>query len=89
MAPIETGGRWDEQAYQFLVQLAKAKARTAPSNLRTSLTNARLRRWTGMLAFAAQDAFAASLLEECPAETVATDGLEPAIGELLADFPVD
>ena len=88
VAAVETGGRWDEESYKFLVQLAKAKARSAPSVLRSSLTNAWLRRWSGMLAFAAHDALAASLLEDVPAETVATDGPEPAAGVLLADSPV-
>ena len=89
VAAVEIGGRWDKQTYKFLVQLAKAKARSAPAILRSSLTNAWLRRWTGLLAFAVQDAFAASILEECPAETVATDGPAPEVGELLADSPLD
>ena len=51
--------------------------------LRTALTNAWLRRWTGMIAFAVHDAFAASLTEEVVTETVATDGPEPLQGDIL------
>ena len=40
VAGAETGGRWDVEAYKFLVQLAKAKARSAPVVLKTALTNA-------------------------------------------------
>ena len=51
--------------------------------LQTSLTNAWLRRWTGMVTYAIHDAFAASLVEEVPSETAATDGEAPAVGDLL------
>ena len=66
------------------MQLAKAKARSAPKVLRRALTTAWLRRWVGMLSFAVHDAYAASLLEDPPGETVGTDGPEPTVGELAA-----
>ena len=84
VAPVEIGGRWDELTVKFLVGLAKAKARSAPAVLRTSLTNSWFRRWTGMLAFAVHDAFAASLVEDTMGPTIATDGELPAVGEVLA-----
>jgi len=84
VAAVEVGGRWDEGAYHFLVGLARAKARAAPQVLRAALTNAWLRRWTGMIAYAIHDALAASLVEEVPGETDATDGPIPSVGELLS-----
>ena len=84
VAAIEVGGRWNEEAYQFLDLMAQARTRAAPRVLRTALTNAWIRRWTGMIAFTAHDAIAASLVEDTPSETVATDGAEPQLGELLA-----
>ena len=77
------GGRWDPVAYKFLLQLARAKARSAPNILRRALTTAWLRRWTGMIAFAVHDAYAASLLEEVPVETIATDRGQPTMGDVL------
>ena len=87
VAGAETGGRWDEEAYKFLVVLARARARGAPAALRGSLKTALLHRWTGMLAFAIHDALAASLLEDMPSETLATDGEAPWRGDLLSALP--
>ena len=84
VAAVETGRRWNDESYRFLVKLAQCKARSAPTVLRTALTNAWLRRWTGMIAFAVHDAFAASLVEEIPTETMGTDGEEPVAGDLLS-----
>ena len=81
---MEIGSRWNEEAYQFIRHLAKAKARSAPAVLQRSLQLAWIRRWTGMIAFAGHDAFAASLLEELPAYTVSTDGEQPWLGHMLA-----
>ena len=84
VAAVEVGGRWHEEAYGFLVRMAKDKARAAPAALRTSLTNAWIRRWSGMIAFAVHDALAASLVEESPKDTVATDGAPPLLGQVVA-----
>ena len=86
VAAVETGGRWDEEAYKALVCLAKAKARSVPAVLRSAMTGALLHRWTGMLAFAIQDALAATLVEDMPAATVATDGPMPEWGVLLGEL---
>ena len=85
VAAVETGGRWDEEGYRFLVQLAFAKARQAPGVLQRSLVQAWLRRWTGMLAYAIHDALAASLLDEVPSFSMGTDGGAPVQGEVLTD----
>ena len=86
VAAVEVGGRWNDEAHQFLVQLARAKARSAPRVLRYSLVCAWLKRWTSMLAFAAHDALAASIAEESPGETLGTDGEPPQNGELLRSY---
>ena len=83
MARVEVGGRWDPAAYEFLLQVARAKARSAPRVLRQALTASWLRRWTGMIAFAVHDAYAASLVEEVPVDTTGTDGPLPALGDVL------
>ena len=90
VAAVETGGRWNEETYRFIVQLAKAKTRSSPMILRSSLTNAWIRRWTGMLAFAVHDALAASLVEDVPKNIMGTDGPTPTDGLLLeADAAAD
>jgi hypothetical protein len=75
----------DPQAYKFLLQLARAKARGAPHVLRAALTAGWLRRWTGMIAYAVHDAYAASLVEETPVDTAGTDGQLPCLGAVLSD----
>ena len=87
VAGAETGGRWDEEAYKLLVTLARARARSAPVALRGSLATALLHRWSGMLAYAIHDALAASLLEDVPSETLATDGEDPWRGDVLSALP--
>ncbi|CAK0876826.1 unnamed protein product, partial [Prorocentrum cordatum] len=42
VARAETGGRWDEEAYELFVTLARARARSAPAALRGSLATALL-----------------------------------------------
>ena len=64
--------------------MAEAKVRAYPTILRRALLNAWVRRWTGMISYAVQDAYAASILEEHPAATLATDGMEPSIGLVAA-----
>ena len=62
--------------------LARARARTEPEYLRAAATSAWHHRWTGVLAVAAQRAFAASLLE-LPLAHLCVDGDPPPRGELL------
>ena len=84
VAAVETGGRWGPEAYQFLLQMAHAKARTAPRVLRQALITSWVRRWTGMISYAVHDAYAASLVEEVPADTTGTDGELPCLGAVLS-----
>ena len=82
---MELGGRWSEEAWTFLALLARAKAETAPQALRKSVEFCFLRRWTTMVAVAAQTGYAASLLGE-PAGKAATPNGQPLeVGEALAD----
>ena len=60
---IETGGRWSDEAADFLWQLALAKAREVPALLTHSAALAWERRWTRMLRTACAVAFAESLVE--------------------------
>ena len=46
VVPIETGGRWGEEAIRFVGGLASARSREAPSRLQRSAFLAWRRRWT-------------------------------------------
>ena len=85
---IKVGGRWSDEARDFVLQLAKAKARATPAILRQSATLAWVNRWSGILAVAAQRAFAASLLELPLDNLVCLDGDTPLLGDLLEDARV-
>ena len=59
---IEVGGRWSPEACSFLRSLARARARSTPALLRPSVVSAFVARWSALLASAAHQAFAESLL---------------------------
>ncbi len=79
---IEVGGRWSEEALDFVRRLARAKARQHPRLLRASARMAYAHRWTGLLAVAAKRALATTLLELPDAE-VAADGESPLLEDVL------
>ena len=60
---IAVGRRFGAEAAAFLCRLAVARAREVPARLRTATRQAFLHLWMGMLAIAAQQALAHSLLE--------------------------
>ncbi len=62
--------------------LAKSKARSCPRLLRKSAQLAYTNRWMGMLAVAAQRAFAATLLE-LPVDEAAMEGEDPFLEDVL------
>ena len=62
-----------EEAVTFVRLLAKATARSCPAILRKPAQLAYANRWMGILAVAAQRAFAATLLE-LPVDETAADG---------------
>ena len=84
---IETGGRFSEEAVDFLKQLSWARARAAPSYLRKATAHAFERRWTRMLAVTTASAFANSLL--LPKEALRCqnvhDAAEPWLADVLAE----
>ena len=86
---LEVGGRWSDEAAEFVWNLAVARARSAPDALRKAAAQAYHRRWTGLLAFAAANAFAASLLEEPLGGTLNVDGPGPELAWLLTDARSD
>ncbi|CAK0888856.1 unnamed protein product, partial [Prorocentrum cordatum] len=81
---LEVGGRWSQEALQFVRLLADCKAWSAPELLRASVKAAWIQRWTGLASVAAQRAFAASLLH-LPLDGLACDGDEPWLQDVLAD----
>ena len=85
---MEVGGRWSEEAWTFLTLLAKAKARAAPASLQCSIEYCLLRRWSQMVAVAAQSAFAGSLLGEGAGKQTLQDTELPDWGDILCDREV-
>ena len=58
---LETGGRWSNEAIQFIDDLAAARAREAPPVMRRSAFLAWKRRWSRMIGISCARAFANSL----------------------------
>ena len=79
---IEIGGRWSDEALEFVRLLAKSKARAYPRLLRKSAQLAWSSRWLGLLAVAAHRAFASTLLE-LPVDEVGCDGETPCLEDVL------
>ena len=82
---LQVEGTWSEEAVRFVRLLAKAKARTVPPLLRSAATAAFFHRWAGIIAVAAQRAFAATLLELPVDDAEGVDGDTPALEEVLGD----
>ena len=81
---FEVGGRWSEEAFNFIRMLAKVKAESSPRLLRRSAELLWFRRWTGLLACAAQSVYATTLLE-LPLKArgaCCINGFEPALADL-------
>ena len=81
-AGMEVGGRWDEEAYNFLEELAKAKAEEAPKVLRGSMVHSWLRRWVAILSKAGMDSFVTILLgeQESGTDTDLWNSITPPLG---------
>ena len=86
---LEVGGRWSQEAASFITLLAQHEARQAPPILQHSITTALIARWSSLLTHAAQQTFAASLVEtpQTPANHTNTEGNEPTFSQLLAEAP--
>ncbi len=89
---LEVGGRWGDEALDFVRRLARSRARTLPAWLRASGAQAYAYRWSALAAVAAQRALAASLLQLPLSGEVNMDGEAPATHDVVADarssFPV-
>ena len=81
---VEAGGRFGTEAVQFLRLLAGHRAASVPAHLRSAAVASWVARWSGLLAVAAQRAYAATLLELPPAAELG-EGPMPTLHEVLAD----
>ena len=79
---VEVGGRWSEEALQFIQLLAKAKARSHPRLLRRSAQAAWSCRCLELLSVAAHRALARTLLV-LPVDVVGADGEDPFLEDVL------
>ena len=79
----ETGGRWSEESHSFLRQLARARARSEPREMRAAARRAWFRRWCTALACCAAQAFAFSLLERRGG--LGSDGAFPSTIDVIWD----
>ena len=81
---IEVGGRWSNEASNFICMLAKARARSSPPSLQAATSAALVSRWSALLTHAAATSFAASLLFEDLSPHHNHDGDLPPLGHLLS-----
>ncbi|CAK9000045.1 Trypsin-2, partial [Durusdinium trenchii] len=79
---LEVGGRWSSEAATFVRLLARAKARSFPPPSRPFVAAAWERR-CGLLAFAAQRAFSASLFTLPAGSGAHVDGAAPLLSDLV------
>ena len=84
---MEVGGRWSNEAHDFLEALAAAKAQDAPVLLRGSSCRHWMRRWSAFLAVAGMRAFANTLLYGTASNTEVLEGATPQLGQLLGLEP--
>ena len=80
---LEVGGRWSEEAAEFVRLLAKCRSRAAPTSLRQATAQAFIARWSALLTHAAQTAFAQSLLFQDAGPLAASDGDSPLLSDVL------
>ena len=85
VAGQEVEGRWSEEAYLFLVELAWAKADSAAKVLKGSVATAYLRRWTAMLSKAAMESLADTLLHGTARNTELWCKPEAPLGLVLGE----
>ena len=84
---LETGGRWSNEAVDFIWQLAQAKAREVPSFMTHQMALVWERRWTRMLSTVCAVSFAGSLVEPSHADVCITEGDMPSLSEVLTHDP--
>ena len=74
VAAMETGGRVHTEALRLLDQAAAAKARQSPTPLQPHMARVWRARWVSMLSVVAQDALAATLVDDGTIHLDAADG---------------
>ena len=79
---FEVGGRWSDEAFAFVKALAWYKSQSVPRLLRRSAQLLFQNRWTGLMCYAVQNAYAASLLGEPMCSTKCVNGPEVFLGDL-------
>ena len=82
MIGIEVGGRWSDEASDFIRRLSKSKARAYPRILRKSAQLAWASRWSGLLGVAVHKALARTLLD-LPVDEAGCDGDAPFLEDAL------
>ena len=87
VAGMEVGGRWGQEAVDFLQVLAEGRANEAPALLRGSTYTTWLRRWKQKLAVAGMRAFAETLLRDTAWGTEVEEGEVPTLGQVLGQEP--
>ena len=87
VAAMEVGGRWSQEAFDFVGLLASARAQEAPSTLQGSTYHFWKRRWLAMLSVAGMRAFADTLLHDTARSTETFGGEAPLLGQLLGEEP--
>ena len=82
---VETGGRWSQDAHDFIHSLAAGRSRDVPPIRHHSAQLAWLRKWMEMLASSCDKAFAASLLSSHEDAWTETKGRTPDLADLSAE----
>ena len=84
---LETGGRWSNEAIQFIDGLAAARSREAPSVMRRSAFLSWKKRWSRMIGISCGRAFADSLaaVANAPHTLAGVDGEMPHLADLLGE----
>ena len=86
-AGMEVGGRWEEDAYNFLVKLALAKGQEASRAMRGAATNSWLRRWASLLSKPGMDSLACTLVHGTAESSDLWNGPAPPLGAVLCSTP--
>ena len=84
---MEVGGRWSEEAHDFLQSLAYTAANDSPPALRGSAYQAWKRRWAAFVSVAGMRAFADTLLHDIARNIALPKGEGPELGALLGAEP--
>ena len=82
---MKVEGRWSEEAFNFLEDLAAARALDAPRILQGSARQHWKKRWAAFLAVAGMRALADTLLFNTASQTPAHEGQGPTPGQLLGN----